>query len=77
MAYGGADTDLSTMILVYSIGNTAGRLLFGLLSDRLSNYVQRSTFAVMGTLGLGICSYLFVFLNLFSVKRNDVFVTDT
>ena len=49
------------MVLLFSFANCLGRIIVGLVSDKIANYVTRMTILNFATLGIGLIHYGFSF----------------
>jgi MFS family permease len=64
ISYGGKDGDQGWMVIAFSFANCSGRIISGLLSDKLANYFTRVTVLNVSVLTMGAFLYGFTFASL-------------
>jgi OFA family oxalate/formate antiporter-like MFS transporter len=60
-SYGGDQSIVAILMIIYSVASSFGRILLGLLSDRLARWITRATFLNCCFLLIGACLFSFVF----------------
>ncbi|KAL0489306.1 hypothetical protein AKO1_010650 [Acrasis kona] len=60
-SYGGEETIVAILMIIYSAASSFGRILLGLLSDRLSQWMSRPAFLNCCYLSIGICMFCFAY----------------
>jgi MFS family permease len=64
LSYGGKGTETGLLVIIFSLANCIGRIIFGMLSDRLKKYASRTTFLNISVIFMGACQYAFAFATL-------------
>jgi MFS family permease len=60
-SYGGARSATAVLMMIYSVASSTGRIVMGLLSDRLSFFMTRMTFLNCCFLSIGACLFTCIF----------------
>ena len=61
LSYGGKNGQQNPMVIVFSIANSLGRILSGLISDKFAAHFTRVTVLNVSVLSMGLVIYTFVF----------------
>jgi hypothetical protein len=60
-SYGGAQSVTAILMMIYSVASSTGRIMMGVLSDKLSFFMTRVTFLNCCFLSIGACLFTCVF----------------